>query len=522
VDLTSHPALALALLFVLAVAAGRFATAATPRPRAIGARARDAAALAILAAFAALVAWYWAQPAYFDHAEPTIPAVSAVFSAGRPLYPAIEAPERYAHIYGPVLFLVHAAAQWLLGASIATSKAPGALAILGSLAACYGLYRRNAGASAALAATAACALVFSAFGNAAYWTRSDPLLVGCVVAGLAAVRLKDSRAAGVALGVSAGIALDLKFTGPLYFLPVLAMAFASHGWRAVLVAALVAAPVAAAPFLLPGVSFENYLDYVELSAGNGLVPAKVRQNIEWAVFMAAPVIAVAVRGRRDLDAVRGLRTCLVATAAALGLVAVAAAKPGGGPLHLLPFVPVLAFAYIRAGGAGPAVPARALTAAFACVTLLIAIPDQLLVVRTVSGRNLQVAITDIHAFAGGHPGRRIAVGYAGTSYLSHARVEAVFLTRDYLLDAPAVQEHQLSGLPLPGSTLHAIDRCRVEYWLIPRGGDPFVVPSAYAPNGPPQVFPDRFIETFRARHVAAGRAGAFDVWECRSRDRAGS
>jgi hypothetical protein len=93
----------------------------------------------------------------------------------------------------------------------------------------------------------------------------------------------------------------------------------------------------------------------------------------------------------------------------------------------------------------------------------------------------------------------------------------VVRTRDYGLDAPAVQEHRLSGLPLPESTLRAMDECRVEYWLIPIGADAFAVPSAYWPDGPMYVFPDEFRQAFFRRYARTGQTANFTVWQCNTR-----
>jgi len=133
----------------------------------------------------------------------------------------------------------------------------------------------------------------------------------------------------------------------------------------------------------------------------------------------------------------------------------------------------------------------------------------------VPGRNLEAAIADLRRFTDQHPERRVAVGYAGTSYLSHARPEVVFRTGDYLIDAPAVQEHRLSGLPLPESTMRAIAECRVEVWLIPQGAAPFAVPSAYPPEALAEVFPEEFRRAFLGQYARTGEAGGFDVWACR-------
>src|SRR6476469_7079081 len=91
-----HPAVVLAvtwpLLALLARAARRRAHGAAER------RLMLLGAAAVLASFVGIVIWYVSQAAYFDPAEPTIGAVAFVFGKGRPLYPALAEPERYAHI----------------------------------------------------------------------------------------------------------------------------------------------------------------------------------------------------------------------------------------------------------------------------------------------------------------------------------------------------------------------------------------------------------------------------------------
>jgi hypothetical protein len=153
--------------------------------------------------------------------------------------------------------------------------------------------------------------------------------------------------------------------------------------------------------------------------------------------------------------------------------------------------------------------------AFAIASLAIAVPRQVIFIRTVADRHLERAVADLTRFVVENPTKRSAVGYAGTSYLSHARPVLVFRTGDYLIDAPAVQEHRLSGLEIPAATIKAIDDCRFDYWLLPREAPPFDVPSAYQPLGPPQVFSDQFRSAFIRRHVRIGHTTLFDIWECR-------
>jgi hypothetical protein len=180
---SSHPSIILVVFW--AVVLGIHRARHGPAARfGVPCRAVAGAGFAVLLTFVAVVIWYTCQVTYFDPAEPTITAVASVFGDGKELYPAIDAPERYVLIYGPVLFIAHAAAMALFGKGILVSKAIGALAIGASLWLGYRVFSHRAGRLVAIAATSACALVYLDFGNVTFWTRPDPLLILCAVVAL--------------------------------------------------------------------------------------------------------------------------------------------------------------------------------------------------------------------------------------------------------------------------------------------------------------------------------------------------
>jgi hypothetical protein len=474
------------------------------------------ASVAALATYCAILGWYTFSPSYFDAAEPTITSVAAVFRAGLPLYPALDAAERYAHIYGPLLFLAHATAFALAGASIFVSKAVGSLAALLSLGIAFTVYRRRAGAAVACHVAAASGLVYLYFGNAAFWTRSDPLLILCASIGLAAAVARPSGIATIALGLATGAAINLKVTGAIYLVPVYAMAWSTHGRRVVASAVGIAGVTAILPFLLPAVSLVHYVGYLQLSARNGLLTSRLLENAEWGLFLLAPPLAAwaAVGGTQRQREVGRLFAAVVGS---IAVIAIVSAKPGGGAFHLLPFVPILGYlitAVPREDWNRSAVPRVA--AAFTVTACAIAVPRQAVFIGTVANRHLDLAIADARRFAEDKATKRVAIGYAGTSHLSHARPVLVFRSGDYLIDGPAVQEHRLSGLDIPAATIEAIDRCRFDYWLLPQNAPPFDVPSAYRPLGPADVFSERFRSAFTQRYVRIGRTAFYDVWECRA------
>ena len=272
------------------------------------------------------------------------------------------------------------------------------------------------------------------FGNATFWTRAEPLLICSVAIGLASVHVRRPMSAALVLGLATGIAVNLKISGPAYLLPMFAALLMRHGLASAAVAAAIALASGVAPFLVPDVSITNYLEYLRLSAGNGLIGAKLRQNAEWLAFFGAPLVTVCAAGLRRGERPSPSDGAIWATATLAAIaIATIGAKPGGGPYHLLPFVPVWLWIALRCptpawrhrwvwSGAG----------ALVVVAVVLAVPRQLTLYRTIVNRPLAAAVDDVRRFADAHPSQRIAVGYSGTSRWSDARTEIVFRTRDYL------------------------------------------------------------------------------------------
>ena len=96
----------------------RMATTAVPVAR----RVMVVAPALALAAFFTISAWYAIDRRYYDFAEPTMPAVAWMSRSASRSYPPPDAPERYAHIYGPMAFIPYAVAIQVLGQDLRTVK----------------------------------------------------------------------------------------------------------------------------------------------------------------------------------------------------------------------------------------------------------------------------------------------------------------------------------------------------------------------------------------------------------------
>jgi hypothetical protein len=394
------------------------------------------------------------------------------------------------------------------------SKAVGVIAALLSLGLGFVVFRTRVGVLPALIASGLCALVYLGFSNVTFWTRADPLLLLCSVLALFGTTRRNPTAAALWIGVAMGVAVNLKITGILYVAPPLAL-FAGRGTRAVLVAGGIAAVLGVAPFLASSISFANYFEYLQLSARDGVVWQKVRQNLLWAAFLSAPLAVVWWRASRPRQLTQFGRGATAVLVASIVTVAVVTAKAGGGPFHLLPFVPVLAYGAVSIWSECQRPWLAFWLAPIAVLAIVPAVRSQRTLIRTVDYRDQDRVVEDLRKFAGVESGRRLAVGYAGTSYVSYLRPEIVFRTRDYWLDAPAIQEHQRAGVALPEATLRRLRDCHVDIWLVPRQGEPFAVPNVYFADERVDVFPLEFREIFQQRYEHTGSTEFFDIWRCR-------
>ena len=512
-QVANRPLLLFAVLFVL--------LAALPPWRREPGRASTniPALLATLAIgfYAALVMWYVAKDGYADAAEPTMAAVATLFDAGRPVYHALDAAERYSHIYGPLAFIVPSWCLALFGSSLTAAKIPGAAAGLLSVAAVFALtWRRRQTRTALLLTGLFCGLCLT-FQHTSFWIRPDSFELLLAAIALLAVRLPHAAAAALALGIVTGVLAGLKMTGPLYALPAFGVLVSQRRLASIPFAAVVAAVVAVLPFLAFGnVSFDNYLLWVGVSANNGLVFWTLKQNLEWSLFLLLPVLPLMLRRpEQRIDP-----WLLATTGAGMVLVALAASKPGAGRYHLMPFIPAILHAAANGSGAASTPEnARYFRAGVRSFALSCAIVVALQVAYFLWAANRTDGLAlaaDVTRFLDAHPSDRIEMGYsAQDEAFSYVRPLVVFRQRAYLLDAPAVQEYQLSGLALPDATLRAIEQCDVDAWLIARGAEPFSLRNRYPSTGHAPLFTDAMRQTFLAAYARTSSTEYFDVWTCR-------
>ena len=470
-----------------------------------------------LGVYLALVCWYLGREQYADPAEPTIAAVAWLFRLGQPIYHALDSPERYSHIYGPMAFIIPSWSLAVVGAGIRSSKIPGAVAAVAALAIVFALVYRVAGRRLALFLTGVLAGLCLMFQHYTFWIRPDSIqFLSAAVALFAVVATAVPVITGPLLGIATGLLIGLKITGGLYAVPAFALLLARRRYRSILVAASVTCAVATAPFLLHEVSFSNYLRWIRISAGNGLELRALRGNFEWALFLLLPLLPML--GRRSVGSEE--RMLGWSLAGSMPIVACAASKPGAGPYHLIPFLP--AVIYATALVLHESAPSRRETAnhaagvaAFLGSMAIVAFFQTSYFVWSASRTPGAPVVQDITRFAELHPTASIQMGYSDVNEaLTFVRPVLVFRQGSYLLDAPAIQEFQMSGIELPAATIRAIEDCQVDSWLIAKGGQPFLLPNRYPLTGHAPIFDAPFRLAFLRTYRRTSSTQFFDVWEC--------
>ena len=474
-------------------------------PRAISDRTAATIGAIGISFYASIAIWYaLVARSYYDFAEPTVASIAWLFDRGLPIYHAIDAAERYSHIYGPLAFMIPGWFFAAVGPSIVTSKIVGVLAGLISLIVVYATLRTAKTTSPAIALTGLFALLCLTFRNTSFWIRPDSFALLFASIALLASVAGPRALATLGVGLAGAVLVNLKFTGLLYALPAFAMVAMRFGASGIVTATLTTSIVAAMPFLAyDNVSFANYVAWVKVSAGNGVLWSLLRHNLEWTLFLLVPLI----RSRWTPGA-------HLALFIGVAMVVVAASKPGAGPYHLLPFVPAVLYLVARSDAAAAVPPA------FVAATLIIATLQQgyfVGVLTSADDANVDAA-GEVAAFVDANPRQAIAMGYANAGERwTYVRPVIVFRTGQYPIDAPAVQEFQMSGMTIPPATIDALQHCDTRIWLMPKGATPFAGPNKYPSMQQAPLFPDMFTRAFLIlyEHDAARDLPDFDVWRCR-------
>jgi hypothetical protein len=560
-----------------------------------------------------IVTWYASQAPFADHIEPNIVIVAWLFLQDQPIYHAFDAAERYSLLYGPALYLVHAWFLYLLGPGLQIPKLVSWGFILASLAFTFLTLNRISGMERALRLTGLSALLCLLFGHMTFWVRSEPMLLFGVAVALWAVTpgfrrsrggppsppVADTRAAlarpaspvcpaetrgtaerplvgqdfspadtcppaggqpvaqtGVVtvliVGSALALAVSLKFTAALYFLPILALVWLRHGPTCAVASGALALVLAIAPFAISrNVSFVNYLAWIGVATAHGPEWLRFLSNLEWLVFLMIPAgswfagVCLAPyrqpprdgslgnhaggpeRAASDQQRCRSRSTAAEMVRSRLFIAAMAAAIAGGllvGSVrgawhyHLIPFIPLIA--YLAASGSGPRDGRKTMSRArwmgraqlaFAFAAAFVVTCEQIRFLRPHARLARAEAVADLERIREAYPATPMTMGYGGDYRLTFYRPLLVFWGNPYLLDSAVVMEDRWGRVEMPPETIDAILACRIPIWVLPHTTRPFHVEDHYTKES---LFDEEFRTAFLQTYVLTERFYYYDVWTC--------
>ena len=273
---------------------------------------------------------YLIYPNYFDHAEPTVAVIGQIVAAGGQAYPQGADWQFNGLIYGPTLYWLNSLGTQFFD-PVLGSKLPGVISYVMGL---WLLWWRLPSAI-----PRAMMVLIYLFYEFSFWNRPEAHLLFLSVLGIALIdRPKTWTILG--LGLLAGLATTFKFTGFLFFIPLFfAQLIQGNSWRSLPFAIFLGLGIACLPYALPAFSFHNHLAYIQLLATQTLSVSLMQSNVAYSVFSLLPVVWLWTV-QRNHPKYRQLGLIIMIDALVELLVCIAASKPGAGPHHLLPGLPI--------------------------------------------------------------------------------------------------------------------------------------------------------------------------------------
>jgi hypothetical protein len=207
--------------------------------------------------------------------------------------------------------------------------------------------------------------------------------------------------------------------------------------------------------------------------------------------------------------------------AALGLILIAASKPGSGPHHFMPFLPALAFMAALAVRDCYEEKGQALYLFWAPVSaflLAAAVKSSLALYYGLPVVSAQYAaneyVAELESVAAAYPDSNIYMGYGdGSTYpTTFVRNRLVYDGNPLLVDASAIMDFQFSGIGIPQLTIDRMLADGSGVWLIPAGQEPFTLVSWYLRNRGGLTFDENFRTAFSENFVKVDGATHYDVY----------
>jgi hypothetical protein len=492
-----------------------------------------AVTIAIGAALLGLMTVYCTSWFLFDHTESTVTCLSWLMASGQTVYHAVDAPQRYSILYGPMLFVLCGLPLKLLGPSVPLIKMVcGSYLLAAFVLSAFSLqqFRRRA----ALVGLVYILVAWGSFGDLMVWVRADSVLIFLSALALLGTVRGKSLLGCVICGVAAGVAVNVKAHAGIYFIPLFVIILKRDGMMRVLLACACAAVAVIAPFeFLPNVSAVNYLTWLQEGMHHKLVAFNFIMTLEFLIYFLAPLLAVWMLWGYRSDGwgkwvhkngamIGSLLGCLLATC-------FFASKGGAGPWHLLPFVTTIAYVLSSIVAekeamtsssdeplkSGALIAGVGLLVGFVFAGLFSTFVKDIRALQRISEYPSNQSVADLRSILANHPGATIgmAPGGDGDYQAVWFRTVLVLAGQPLVIDPTSCMDDEYAGLPWSAQAVRAVGGGVYEVWIVPKNAQPLTLHSYY--QGASPVFPveiRRAFESAYSRDQSSSRFASFDVW----------
>lgn len=465
---------------------------------------------------------------FLDHAEAQIPSVAWALMRGESIYHALNSNSLYSLFYGPYLYLIQGVFLKVFGGSFFVAKLPGVLAFFISLGFIYFSARRVENKKYSFLILCAAAAVLSQFGGFNYWVRSDPLILICLSIGTFFSLGRSRLSTVLGIGISFGVAVNLKVTAFAYFLPIFSILLTRFGLWACLLAGGIGTIMVAVPFALPQVSFLNYSTLLSLSKNQVSGFSRAFSLALIFIIYTAPAIVTLGLYRDPKKESLGIRKWHLLSLIIGGMIiSWAASRPGAGYWHFMPFFPVIfvfSSDFIRNTGlfedhnVSSVFQQRVVLSVF--LALLLGVTPVL------ASKSLQ-SVTEMRAFRkdtilfdlklvqGRYPEKTIGILPGGVEFYHRTFFRPFFVWQGnpYIIDPSALMELKFLGVELESKIINIIDQCLYQVALIPKGARPLEMISWY---GGELLLSSSISDRFLKKYEKETGTQYFDVYFCKN------
>jgi hypothetical protein len=465
-------------------------------------------------------AFYLGLPNFADYGEPVMPLLASNFLHGAPVYTDWHAGQAVVGSnYGPYVFLTQIPVL-LWYPTIAASKLIGVGFGLAALLMLFLAVRNCVRSRSDALALGALMVVLLSFGlHYWFWNRPDSILIAIVSLGALLFDLARPALCLAGLGLLAGVAINLKLFGALYLLPLaLACLPMVPSWSGLIGAAAIGGGLfiasLALPFEVGSFSLQNYIANITMMRHQGLFVGPIQESL----FYGLAILALPLLTWHALGAGREERVMAVALTVCTVVVAVLSGKPGGGPIYMMPLIPLALYLAARLSSPegvalkNETVKTRRLVL---CAVLIGAAPiwaySWFQMAKQIPAYRVELAKeAELRALFAAFPRSEMGhnSGIEGEQDEFY-RVERAFLGQVTRFDYVNYADQHLAGLA--SSVLYPLfEKCNVPSWILSRQGGRFLG-SGY---GHP-LLDEGALDRFHANYELAQQYQFYEVWRCR-------